>query len=142
MRDAQRWASYLDETIGLWGDKATVKFQSHHWPKWGNAEVLDYLQKQRDVYKYLHDQSVRLMNKGLTMHEIGNSIALLIATAGLVLAVAPLPAAGVVGTLATACLGLLIVWYWGRALRQQTRSPLLDMWYERDVAQRKLATGV
>ncbi|WP_199556492.1 alkyl/aryl-sulfatase [Sandaracinobacteroides hominis] len=76
VRDAQRWASYLDETIGLWGDKATVKFQSHHWPKWGNAEVLDYLRKQRDVYKYLHDQSVNLMNHGETGPEIAEEIAL------------------------------------------------------------------
>ena len=76
VRDAQRWASYLDETIGLWGDKAAVKFQSHHWPKWGNAEVLDYLKKQRDVYKYLHDQSVNLMNHGETGPEIAEAIAL------------------------------------------------------------------
>ncbi len=83
-----------------------------------------------------------VLSRVVWFYVIGNSIALLIATVGLVLAVAPLPAAGVAGTLATACLGLLIVWYWGRALRQQTRSPLLDMWYERDVAQRKVATGV
>ena len=42
-----------------------VKFQSHHWPMWGNAKIIDYWKKQRDLYKYMHDQSVRLMNQGL-----------------------------------------------------------------------------
>ncbi|PZU46751.1 MAG: hypothetical protein DI568_11495 [Sphingomonas sp.] len=76
VRDAQRWAGYIDETLALYGDKAVVKFQSHHWPKWGNADVVDYLKKQRDVYKYLHDQSVNLMNHGETGPEIAEQIAL------------------------------------------------------------------
>ncbi len=75
VRDAKKWAFYIDETIALYGD-AVVKFQSHHWPVWENARVIDYLKKQRDVYKYLHDQSVNLMNKGYTGVEIAQMIEL------------------------------------------------------------------
>ena len=64
VRDALKWASYLNETIELYGKDVEVKFQSHHWPVWGNQKVIDYWKKQRDLYKYPHDQSVNLMNKG------------------------------------------------------------------------------
>ncbi len=75
VRDAHKWAYHIDETIDLFGD-AKVKFQSHHWPVWGNARVLEYLKKQRDAYKYLHDQSVNLMNKGYTGEEIARMVKL------------------------------------------------------------------
>lgn len=74
VRDAKFWAGMIDETIRLYGKDIDVKFQSHHWPKWGNAEAIDYLRKQRDLYKYMHDQTVRLMNKGLTGPEIAEEI--------------------------------------------------------------------
>jgi alkyl sulfatase BDS1-like metallo-beta-lactamase superfamily hydrolase len=76
VRDALNWAKYLNEAIELYGAGAEVKFQSHHWPKWGNAEIVDYLKKQRDLYKYIHDQSVRLMNQGYTGTEIADTIQL------------------------------------------------------------------
>lgn len=76
VRDALKWSSYLNETIETWGDKVEVKFQSHHWPRWGNASVVDYFKKQRDLYKYTHDQSVRLMNMGYTGEEISEQIKL------------------------------------------------------------------
>lgn len=76
VRDALRWSSYLQETIDLWGGQAEVLFASHHWPTWGNAEIVDYLKKQRDVYKYLHDQTLRLANHGLTSREIAETIEL------------------------------------------------------------------
>ncbi|WP_279460828.1 alkyl/aryl-sulfatase [Aeromonas dhakensis] len=76
VRDALKWSSYLNETIETWGDQAQVKFQSHHWPRWGNASIVDYFKKQRDLYKYIHDQSVRLMNMGYTGEEISEKIAL------------------------------------------------------------------
>ena len=76
VRDPLRWARFLNETIDLYGDDIDVKFQSHHWPIWGNDKVIDYLKKQRDLYKYIHDQSVNLMNKGYTGVEISNMIAL------------------------------------------------------------------
>jgi len=74
VRDSLRWANYLNESITLYGDKTDVKFQSHHWPLWGTADIKDYLKKQRDMYKYLHDQSVNLMNKGYTGAEIAEQI--------------------------------------------------------------------
>ncbi|XZG69704.1 alkyl/aryl-sulfatase [Chitinibacteraceae bacterium HSL-7] len=76
VRDALKWSSFLNETIETWGKDVQVKFQSHHWPKWGNPEINDYFKKQRDVYKYTHDQSVRLMNQGYTGEEISEMIKL------------------------------------------------------------------
>ncbi|MGD9544040.1 MAG: alkyl/aryl-sulfatase [Methylocystis sp.] len=76
VRDALKWARYLDETIELFADKSDVKFQSHHWPLWGRDNILDYLKKQRDLYKYIHDQSVNLLNKGYTGVELSNMIRL------------------------------------------------------------------
>ncbi|MDA0155717.1 MBL fold metallo-hydrolase [Vibrio sp. Makdt] len=76
VRDALKWSSYLNETIEMWGDKVEVKFQSHHWPVWGQKDIVDYFKKQRDIYKFTHDQSVRLMNQGYTGEEISELITL------------------------------------------------------------------
>jgi alkyl sulfatase BDS1-like metallo-beta-lactamase superfamily hydrolase len=76
VRDPLKWATYIDETIDLWGNDVQVKFQSHHWPQWGNAGIVEYFGKQRDIYKYTHDQSVRLMNMGYTGEEISEMIQL------------------------------------------------------------------
>ena len=69
MRDGLKWASFLDETIDLYGAQTESVFASHHWPMWGNERIADYLEKQRDLYKYIHDQSVRLMNQGFIGHR-------------------------------------------------------------------------
>jgi alkyl sulfatase BDS1-like metallo-beta-lactamase superfamily hydrolase len=74
VRDSLRWAGFIDETLDLYGPGTDVKFQSHHWPMWGNAKIVDYLKKQRDLYKYLHDQSVRLMNQGYVASEIAETL--------------------------------------------------------------------
>lgn len=76
VRDALKWSSFLDETIRVYGPKTDVKFQAHHWPKWGTANITDYWKKQRDMYKYMHDQTVNLMNKGFTGSEIAEMIKL------------------------------------------------------------------
>ncbi|WP_051687100.1 alkyl/aryl-sulfatase [Microbulbifer sp. HZ11] len=76
VRDPLVWAKYLNETIALYGGKVKVKFQSHHWPMWGNREIVDYWKKQRDLYKYIHDQTVNLLNKGYTGPEIADMIEL------------------------------------------------------------------
>ncbi|HIE85700.1 MAG TPA: MBL fold metallo-hydrolase [Pseudomonadales bacterium] len=76
VRDALKWSSYLNETIERWGDKVEVKFQSHHWPVWGNDRIIPYFKKQRDIYKFTHDQSVRLMNQGYNGEEISEMIEL------------------------------------------------------------------
>lgn len=76
VRDALAWSKYIDETLELHGAEIDVKFQSHHWPKWGNAEVIDHLKKQRDLYKFIHDRSVNLLNQGYTGEEIAEMIRL------------------------------------------------------------------
>ena len=76
VRDALVWSAYLNETINLWGNKVKVKFQSHHWPMWGNDRIIPYFKKQRDIYKFIHDQSVRLMNHGYNGEEISEMISL------------------------------------------------------------------
>lgn len=74
VRDAQAWAGYLTETIQLFADRAEVLVGSHHWPTWGRAELTRFLSEQRDAYAYLHDQTVRLMNRGLTGAEIAEEL--------------------------------------------------------------------
>lgn len=76
VRDPLKWSSYLNQTIDLYGKNIDVKFQSHHWPQWGNAKIIDYFKKQRDLYKYIHDQSVNLLNKGFNGAEIAEQIQL------------------------------------------------------------------
>lgn len=74
VRDARAWAGYLTETIQLFADRADVLVGSHHWPTWGRAELIRFLSGQRDAYAYLHDQTVRLMNRGLTGAEIAEEL--------------------------------------------------------------------
>lgn len=76
VRNGQKWAKYIDETIQLFGDKVDVSFGSHHWPTWGNKEINAFWSGQRDTYKYIHDQTLYLANQGYTMNEIANSIQL------------------------------------------------------------------
>jgi alkyl sulfatase BDS1-like metallo-beta-lactamase superfamily hydrolase len=76
VRDAKLWADELTRTLRLYGDKTDVMFASHAWPRFGRAVVVDYLGKHRDAYKFLHDQSVRLMNQGLTGPEIAERLIL------------------------------------------------------------------
>ncbi|CAL5873266.1 uncharacterized protein PFLUO_LOCUS7535 [Penicillium psychrofluorescens] len=76
VRDALAWSSYLDESIVLFAEKTDTVFASHHWPTWGNERVLNYLTEQRDLYAYMHDQTVRLMNQGLTGIEIAEDFSL------------------------------------------------------------------
>lgn len=75
-RDAKAWSGYLHETIERWGDEAEVLFAPHHWPTWGNDQVLEMLKKQRDMYKYLNDQTLRLANHGYNMVEAAEMIEL------------------------------------------------------------------
>lgn len=76
VRDAENWWKALDEAITRYGDKTDVVIAQHQWPKWGNKEIISYLLNHRDAYKYLNDQSLRLMNKGYTMDEIAETIKL------------------------------------------------------------------
>ncbi len=75
VRDALRWSNYIDESIDLFGE-AEIYLASHHWPIWGNERIIHFLEQQRDTYKYLHDQTVRLFNAGMTPGEIAEKIEL------------------------------------------------------------------
>ena len=69
VRDARVWSNYLGEAVDLFAGGTDVAFASHHWPTWGTDRVVEYLSLQRDLYAYLHDQTLRLMNKGLNGAE-------------------------------------------------------------------------
>ena len=75
VRDALKWSHYIDEAIDLFGN-ADIYFASHHWPIWGNQKIIDFLEKQRDLYQYIHDQTMRLANAGYTPREIAEQVKL------------------------------------------------------------------
>ena len=74
VRDAHAWAHYLTETIDLWGADLDVVFASHHWPTWGRERGVEFLAMQRDMYLYLHDQTLRMINQGYTGAEIAEAL--------------------------------------------------------------------
>jgi alkyl sulfatase BDS1-like metallo-beta-lactamase superfamily hydrolase len=74
IRDARGWSRYLAEAIELFGDDTDVAFASHHWPTWGQDNIRTFLTEQRDLYAYLHDQTLRLLNQGYTGTEIAEVI--------------------------------------------------------------------
>lgn len=76
IRDPLAWSKYLNEALKLWGDKTDVMFAMHHWPVWGGDAVREQLSLQRDMYRYINDETLRLANKGLTMTEIAEEIKL------------------------------------------------------------------
>jgi alkyl sulfatase BDS1-like metallo-beta-lactamase superfamily hydrolase len=76
IRDAISWSAYIEEARDLFAAKSDVLIAQHHWPKWGSTNIDDMLRKQRDLYKYIHDQSVRLMNQGYTPREIAERVKL------------------------------------------------------------------
>lgn len=75
VRDALRWSNYIDEALQNIGD-AEVYFGQHHWPVWGHERIVDFLKKHRDLYRYIHDQTVRMANAGMTPSEIAEQIKL------------------------------------------------------------------
>jgi alkyl sulfatase BDS1-like metallo-beta-lactamase superfamily hydrolase len=76
VRDGLKWSKYIHDTIVRFGDDVEVSFGSHHWPTWGNEAIVDYWKKQRDVYRYIHDEVLRLANHGYTMLEVGDLVEL------------------------------------------------------------------
>ncbi len=75
-RDANAWVKYVDKVLGEHGDNSELMIASHHWPTYGKENVVEQLEKTRDMYKYVHDQALRLANKGLTPNEISNTVEL------------------------------------------------------------------
>lgn len=74
VRDTLKWSTTIDTVLQRYGQVSDVLLASHHWPVWGNAEVLQKLRNQRDIYRFTHDQTLRLANQGLTMDEIAEEI--------------------------------------------------------------------
>lgn len=70
VRDTLGWAGFLNEAVKLYGNRSDIIVSSHCWPRFGQSEVKGWLSGQRDNYRYLHDQTVRMMNKGMTQAEI------------------------------------------------------------------------
>jgi alkyl sulfatase BDS1-like metallo-beta-lactamase superfamily hydrolase len=76
VRDPHVWARYLTEALDLFGPRTDVVFASHHWPTWGQERVVGFLATQRDLYAYLHNQTLRLLNQGFTGAEIAETLEL------------------------------------------------------------------
>lgn len=76
VRDPHVWSQYLTESINRFAYRSDVLFASHHWPTWGTERLTEYLSLQRDLYGYLHDQTLRAINRGATGIEIAESIEL------------------------------------------------------------------
>lgn len=76
VRDPHVWSAYLTESINRYASRSDVLFASHHWPTWGTERLTEFLSLQRDLYGYLHDQTLRRINQGWTGLEIAESIEL------------------------------------------------------------------
>jgi alkyl sulfatase BDS1-like metallo-beta-lactamase superfamily hydrolase len=75
VRDALKWSGFIDDALHYFSATEVI-FNSHHWPVWGAENATDFLEKQRDIYKYIHDQTLRLAGLGLTPTEIAEAIEL------------------------------------------------------------------
>lgn len=76
IRDGRLWSRYIGDAITRYSDKTDVVIAQHHWPMWGGERIVAFLSKQRDLYKFVHDQTVRLLNHGLTSTEIAEQLKL------------------------------------------------------------------
>lgn len=76
VRNSLKWSKYINESIELFGARTTVLFTSHNWPRWGNDDLINFLELQRDLYKWMHDQTMRQANLGLNALEIGDKLEL------------------------------------------------------------------
>ncbi|MGX8909154.1 alkyl/aryl-sulfatase [Streptomyces netropsis] len=74
VRDAHAWSTYLTEAIRTFGEYTDVEFASHHWPRWGQDSIIEFLSNQRDMYAYLNDQTLRLIDQGFTGIEIAEKL--------------------------------------------------------------------
>lgn len=76
VRNGLLWSKAVDTAIERYGDQVEVSFSTHHWPTWGNERIVNYWEAQRDMYRYLHDQTLHLANRGLTPDEIAEEMKL------------------------------------------------------------------
>jgi len=76
VRNGLSWSKYIHQAIEMFGDEVEISFGSHHWPTWGNDEIVEFWRSQRDIYRYIHDQVLRLANHGYTLHEVADQMQL------------------------------------------------------------------
>ncbi|MDJ0857980.1 MAG: alkyl sulfatase dimerization domain-containing protein [Dinoroseobacter sp.] len=76
VRNGLFWSKYIHDAIVRYGDDVEISFGSHHWPTWGNEEIVEFWKGQRDTYRYVHDEALRLANHGMTMLEVAEEIQL------------------------------------------------------------------
>ena len=76
VRNALNWSKYINQSIEMFAAKTNILFTSHNWPTWGTGEVREFLILQRDLYKWMHDQTMRHANHGMTAVEIANMLEL------------------------------------------------------------------
>ncbi|KUE84819.1 alkyl sulfatase [Cupriavidus necator] len=74
VRDAKAWGKYLDDSLVRYGNKAEVLFAQHNWPTWGGERIRNLLADQRDMYTWLNDRTLHLLNMGLTPAEIADDM--------------------------------------------------------------------
>lgn len=82
IRDGRMWSRYIGDAIARYGDRTDIVIAQHHWPMWGNERIVAFLKRHRDLYKFIHDQTVRLLNHGLTSTEIAEKLQLPASLAG------------------------------------------------------------
>lgn len=76
IREPLPWSKYINQALNMWGDKVEVIFAQHHWPTWGNDKVVALMKSQRDLYRYINDETLRMLNEGMTMREIAEAFKL------------------------------------------------------------------
>lgn len=76
VRDGLLWSKYLQQALDMFGDDMQVLFASHHWPTWGNERAVALLKSQRDMFRFIHDQTLRMANTGMTPREIADKMRL------------------------------------------------------------------
>ncbi len=76
IRDPLAWSKYINDALHLWGNQAQVLFAPHHWPIWGEQNIVKHLELQRDLYRFINDQTLRLTNEGYTKEQIAERIKL------------------------------------------------------------------
>lgn len=75
IRDALGWSKYIDQAIQLFPDTQYL-IAAHGWPQFGKEDSLRVLGMHRDVYRYIHDATLNLLNKGYTIDEVGRMVQL------------------------------------------------------------------
>ena len=76
IRNPLAWSKYINQALKMWGDKAEVIYAQHHWPTWEKANVVELMEKQRDLYRFINDETLRMTNQGMSFSEIAEAFEL------------------------------------------------------------------